>query len=171
MILLLPLPSFKICLRDYVLLLTLLTCSFALLTYRLTYLHTYLHIYLPARATQSTTSTTTHIHPATITTTAAAISALSEDDVVKLADILISCSAGQKIYPSYSSPTSGNNTGTDGDEQCKQDVIHFLNALVRDLEFGSNHNIIEAASKYIVCLLYTSPSPRDQRGSGVASWA
>jgi hypothetical protein len=87
---------------------------------------------------------------ATITTTAAAIAALSEDDVVKLADILISCSAGQKIYPSYSSPTSGNNTGTDGDEQCKQDVIHFLNALVRDLEFGSNHNIIEAASKYII---------------------
>ena len=32
----------------------------------------------------------------------------------------------------------------------KQDVIHFLNALVRDLEFGSNHNIIEAAKKYIV---------------------
>jgi len=87
---------------------------------------------------------------ATITTTAAAISALSEDDIVKLADILISCSAGQKIYPSYSSPTSGNNTGTDGDEQCKQDVIHFLNALVRDLEFGSNHNIIDAAKKYIV---------------------
>ena len=87
---------------------------------------------------------------ATITTTNAAVNALSEDDIVKLADILISCSAGQKIYPSYSSPTSGNNTGTDGDEQCKQDVIHFLNALVRDLEFGSNHNIIEAAKKYIV---------------------
>ena len=87
---------------------------------------------------------------ATITTTAAAIGALSEDAVVKLADILISCSAGQKIYPSYSSPTSGNNTGDDGDEQCKQDVIHFLNALVRDLEFGSNHNIIDAAKKYIV---------------------
>ena len=87
---------------------------------------------------------------ATVTTTNAAVNALSEDDIVKLADILISCSAGQKIYPSYSSPTSGNNTGTDGDEQCKQDVIHFLNALVRDLEFGSNHNIIEAAKKYIV---------------------
>ena len=87
---------------------------------------------------------------ATITTTNAAVNALSEDDTVKLADILISCSAGQKIYPAYSSPTSGSNTGTDGDEQCKQDVIHFLNALVRDLEFGSNHNIIEAAKKYIV---------------------
>ena len=87
---------------------------------------------------------------ATVTTTFAAVSALSEDAIVKLADILISCSAGQKIYPSYSSPTSGNNTGDDGDEQCKQDIIHFLNALVRDLEFGSNHNIIEAAKKYIV---------------------
>jgi len=87
---------------------------------------------------------------ATITTTNAAVSALSEDDTVKLADILIECSAGQKIYPAYSSPTSGNNINTDGDEQCKQDVIHFLNALVRDLEFGSNHNIIEAAGKYIV---------------------
>ena len=87
---------------------------------------------------------------ATITTTATAIAALSEDDTVQLADILISCSAGQKIYPAYSSPTSGNNTGTNGDEQCRQDVIHFLNALVRDLEFGSNHNIIEAAKKYIV---------------------
>ena len=82
---------------------------------------------------------------ATITTTNAGVNALSEDAIVKLADILISCSAGQKIYPAYSSPTSGNNTGDDGDEQCKQDVIHFLNALVRDLEFGSNHNIIDAA--------------------------
>lgn len=86
---------------------------------------------------------------ATITTTAAAISALSEDDTVQLADILISCTAGQKIYPAYSSPTNANS-GSNGDEQCKQDVVHFLNALVRDLEFGSNHNIIEAASKYIV---------------------
>ena len=86
---------------------------------------------------------------ATITTTAAAIAALSEDDTVQLADILISCEAGQKLYPAYSSPTN-TNSGTNGDEQCKQDVIHFLNALVRDLEFGSNHNIIEAAKKYIV---------------------
>jgi len=86
---------------------------------------------------------------ATITTTAVAIAALSEDDTVQLADILISCTAGEKIYPSYSSPTNVNN-GSNGDEQCKQDVVHFLNALVRDLEFGSNHNIIEAASKYII---------------------
>jgi len=92
-------------------------------------------------------TTTTGV--ATITTEAGLISALSEDDTVQLADILISCEAGQKIYPAYSSPTS-TNTGTNGDEQCRQDVIHFLNALVRDLEFGSNHNIIEAAKKYVV---------------------
>ena len=70
--------------------------------------------------------------------------------LLKLADILLSCDAGQKTYPSYSSPTSGNNSGSDGDEQCRQDVIHFVNALIRDLEFGSNFNIIEAAKKYIV---------------------
>ena len=87
---------------------------------------------------------------ATVTTTFAAVSALSEDDIVKLADILISCSAGQKVYPAYSAPTSGINTGDDSDEQCKQDVIHFLNALVRDLEFGTNHNVIEGSKKYIV---------------------
>jgi len=83
-------------------------------------------------------------------TTGSAIPGLAEDNIVKLADILISCEAGNKIYPAYSSPTSGSNTGGDGDEQCRQDVIHFVNALVRDLEFGSNHNIIDAAKKYIV---------------------
>ena len=83
-------------------------------------------------------------------TTGSAIPGLAEDNIVQLADILISCSAGNKIYPAYSSPTSGSNTGADGDEQCRQDVIHFVNALVRDLEFGSNHNIIDAAKKYIV---------------------
>ena len=72
---------------------------------------------------------------------------LSEDDIVQLAGLEISCEAGTKIYPSYSSPAT---LGTNGDEQCKQDIIHFVNALVRDLEYGSNHNIIEAAKKYIV---------------------
>ena len=79
-----------------------------------------------------------------------ALTTLVEDDTIKLADILLSCEAGQKTYPSYSSPTSGNNSGSDGDEQCRQDVIHFVNALIRDLEFGSNFNIIEAAKKYVV---------------------
>jgi hypothetical protein len=66
----------------------------------------------------------------------------SEDDTVRLADILVECDNGQKIYPSFSIPVD--------DDQCREDVVHFLNALVRDLEFGSNHNIVEAAEKYIV---------------------
>ena len=65
-----------------------------------------------------------------------------EDDIIRLEDILVSCSNGQKLYPSFSIPVD--------DEQCRQDIVHFLNALVRDLEFGSNHNILEAGSKYIV---------------------
>ena len=85
---------------------------------------------------------------ATITTNSP-VANLQEDSIVKLADILISCDAGQKVYPSYSSPTN-TNTGSNGDEQCRQDVIHFVNAVIRDLEFGSNHNVIEAAEKYIV---------------------
>ena len=62
----------------------------------------------------------------------------------------MSCSSGQKTYPSFSPPTSGNNNQPNGDEQCKQDIRHFLNAVIRDLEYGSNHNVIEAAKKYIV---------------------
>ena len=87
---------------------------------------------------------------ATITVDAA-LTTLVEDDTVKLADILLSCAAGQKTYPSYSArPSSNDSTNSDGDEQCKQDVVHFVNALVRDLEFGTNHNTIEGASKVIV---------------------
>ena len=81
------------------------------------------------------------------TVTTASTMPLSEDDIVQLAGLEITCEAGTKIYPSYSSPAS---IGTNGDEQCRQDITHFMNALVRDLEYGSNHNIIEAASKYIV---------------------
>ena len=80
-------------------------------------------------------------------TTSVAIPSLSEDDTVQLAGLEITCDAGTKIYPAYSSPDS---TGNNGDEQCRQDIVHFLNALVRDLEFGSNHNILEAAQKYVV---------------------
>jgi hypothetical protein len=80
-------------------------------------------------------------------TTSTSVAGLAEDSIVKLADILLECDTGQKIYPSYSSPDS---TGNDGDEQCREDTRHFINALIRDLEFGSNHNIIEAAQKYVV---------------------
>ena len=68
--------------------------------------------------------------------------AIAEDQIVKFEGIVVTCSEGQKTYPSFSAPGS--------DDQCRQDVVHFLNALVRDLEFGSNHNILEAASKYVV---------------------
>ena len=75
-------------------------------------------------------------------TTSAAIPGLVEDSTVKLADLEVTCDNGTKVYPSFNIPVS--------DVQCKQDIVHFLNALVRDLEFGSNHNVIEAAQKYIV---------------------
>ena len=78
---------------------------------------------------------------ATITTDVV-IPLLGEDDTVRLAELEVECENGVKTYPSFNIPVS--------DTQCKQDIIHFLNALVRDLEFGSNHNIIEAAQKYIV---------------------
>ena len=39
------------------------------------------------------------------------------------------------------------NTGTNGDEQCRQDIVHFVNAVIRDLEFGTSYNIIDAAKK------------------------
>ena len=84
-------------------------------------------------------------------TTTSSIPGLAEDDIVKLSDILISCDAGTKVYPSYSSPTSGNNVNlSNGDEQCKQDLNHFMNAVIRDLEFGTNHNVIDSAKKYII---------------------
>ena len=71
-------------------------------------------------------------------TLASPIPGIAEDDTVQINDILLECDNGQKLYPSFSIPVD--------DDQCREDVVHFLNALARDLEF---------------CLLYTSPSPRD----------
>ena len=82
-------------------------------------------------------------------TTASPVANLAEDNTVKLENILLECDSGQKLYPAYSSPDSTASI-SDGDEQCRQDVRHFINALIRDLEFGSNFNIIEAAKKYVV---------------------
>ena len=75
-------------------------------------------------------------------TTSSAIPSLAEDDIVKLSGIEVTCDNGTKIYPSFNIPVS--------DDQCREDIVHFINAIVRDLEFGSNHNVIEAAQKYIV---------------------
>ena len=80
-------------------------------------------------------------------TTDSPVAGLNEDDHIKLEGMTLECDAGQKVYPSYSSPSA---TGSDGDSQCKEDIVHFINAIIRDLEFGSNHNVIEAAQKYIV---------------------
>jgi hypothetical protein len=35
------------------------------------------------------------------------------------------------------------------EQKCRRDIGHFLNALIRDLEYGSNYNTIEAAQTYI----------------------
>jgi len=66
----------------------------------------------------------------------------SEDDIVRLDNILITCSEGNKEYPSFSIPVS--------DDKCRRDIKHYLNAIIRDLEFGSNYNTIEAAKKYVL---------------------
>jgi hypothetical protein len=34
-------------------------------------------------------------------------------------------------------------------QKCRRDIGHFINAILRDLEFGSNYNVIEAAKTYI----------------------
>ena len=75
----------------------------------------------------------------TITTTAT-IGGLAAGDLVKVENILVSCSQGEKLYPGFTIPG--------GDSKCYRDVKHFLNAIVRDLEFGSTFHTIEAAERY-----------------------
>jgi len=36
-----------------------------------------------------------------------------------------------------------------GPTKCRRDIGHFINAIVRDLQYGSNYNVIEAAEYYI----------------------
>ena len=36
-----------------------------------------------------------------------------------------------------------------GPTKCRRDIGHFINAIIRDLQFGSNYNVIEAAEYYI----------------------
>ena len=82
---------------------------------------------------------------ATVTTSGNWSGVINEDDLVSLNDIILQCTNNgeviQKEYPSFSIPT--------GDYKCRRDVGHFLNAMIRDLEFGSNFNTIEAAKKYL----------------------
>jgi hypothetical protein len=78
-------------------------------------------------------------------TTSIPVASLVEDSVVRLAGIVVSCVINgvttQKTYPSFNIPVS--------DAKCRRDIGHFLNAICRDLEFGSNYNVIDAAKKYI----------------------
>ena len=74
-------------------------------------------------------------------TTASAIPGLVNGNTVKVENILVSCEQGTKLYPGFSIPN--------GDAKCLRDVKHFLNALIRDLEYGGNYNTIEAAKKYV----------------------
>ena len=82
---------------------------------------------------------------ATVTTSGNWIGVINEDDLVSLNDITLQCTNNgeiiQKEYPSFSIPT--------GDYKCRRDIGHFINAMIRDLEFGSNFNTIEAAKKYL----------------------
>jgi len=72
-------------------------------------------------------------------TTASAIGAVN-GNVVKVENLLISCSQGEKLYPGFNIPN--------GDAKCYRDVKHFLNSIVMDLEFGGNYNVVEAAERY-----------------------
>ena len=78
-------------------------------------------------------------------TTSSPVAGLEKDDIIKIAGIVVQCTIDgvvtQKTYPSFNIPVS--------DSKCRRDIGHFINALIRDLEYGSNYNIIEAAKKYI----------------------
>ena len=70
---------------------------------------------------------------------------MTDDDIVRIEDITVQCvidgTVTQKTYPSFNIPTNDN--------KCRRDIGHFLNSLCRDLEYGSNFNVIDTAQKYI----------------------
>ena len=79
----------------------------------------------------NTVNVTDFVYDNTVTgnatvTIASPLAGLAEDSTIKLENLTLSCDAGQKIYPAYSAPSA---SGSDGHVQCKQDVIHFVNAL------------------------------------------
>ena len=74
-------------------------------------------------------------------TTTATVAALKAGHTVKVEDLIISCSQGQKIYPGFNIPN--------GDSACYRDVGHFITAILKDLEYGSNTHTIEAAKLYL----------------------
>ena len=74
-------------------------------------------------------------------TTSATIPGLKDGDTVKVEDIVVSCTQGEKIYPGFNIPG--------GDSKCYRDVGHFVSSILMDLEYGSNAHVIEAAKYYI----------------------
>ena len=80
-----------------------------------------------------------------VVTVNTSIPGIAEDSIIELEGVVVECVIDgvttQKTYPSFSIPIS--------DEKCKRDIRYFLDALIQDLEFGSNNNIIDGAKKYI----------------------
>ena len=74
-------------------------------------------------------------------TLASAIPGLTSGETVKVENILLSCTQGEKIYPGFNIPN--------GDSKCYRDVKHFINAIIMDLEYGGNYHTIEAAKRYV----------------------
>ena len=54
------------------------------------------------------------------------------------------------------------------DEETSQETLKLINHLVHR---SRTTMIMATHSQEVICLLYTSPSPRDQRGSGMAWWS
>ena len=75
------------------------------------------------------------------TITTATNPGLTDGDTVKIEGLVVSCTQGTKIYPGFNIPN--------GDSKCYRDVKHYLNAIIMDLEFGGNYNVIEAAERYV----------------------
>ena len=74
-------------------------------------------------------------------TTATPIPGLVSGETVKVENILLSCTQGEKLYPGFNIPN--------GDSKCYRDVKHFVNAIIMDLEYGGNYHTMEAAKRYV----------------------
>ena len=53
----------------------------------------------------------------------------------------------------------------------KSNTIRFRKSNYSDLRIEKEYSYIHEDNEYEICLLYTSPSPRDQRGSRMPSSA
>ena len=49
-------------------------------------------------------------------------------------------------------------------------IAIYLSLVANGITKGKNDDIGSKIAMHITCLLYTSPSPRDQRGSRMAAW-